>query len=108
MAWFTNGKIMLSLSTATQFVMYRNPGLHACTIPVVLYRLGYMFWSDVSHDIIAAARMNGTGLTILVNSSINVPGNSSLFRTYAKTTLLQQYFIIRLNTCKSLFMRLSC
>ena len=82
MAWFTDAKTMPErLSTATQSVMYRNPGLHVCTIPVVLYRLGYMFWSDVSHDVIVAARLNGTGLAILVNSSINVPGNTSLFRT---------------------------
>ena len=33
-----------------------------------------MFWSDVSQKVIAAARLDGTGLTVLVNSSINVPG----------------------------------
>ena len=38
-----------------------------------------MFWSDVSHKVIAAARLDGTGLTILVNSSINVPGNVCWF-----------------------------
>ena len=37
-----------------------------------------MFWSDVSRKVIAAARLDGTGLTVLVNSSINVPGNSHL------------------------------
>ena len=42
---------------------------------IVSCRLGYMFWSDVAQKVIAAARLTGTGLTILVNSSINVPGN---------------------------------
>ena len=32
-------------------------------------------WSDVANKVIFAARLNGTGVSILVNSSINVPGN---------------------------------
>ena len=42
-----------------------------------------MFWSDVSRKIIAAARLDGTGMTVLVNSSINAPGNTCwLVRCY--------------------------
>ena len=41
----------------------------------VLCRLGYMFWSDVNHNVIVRARLNGTELKILVDSSINVSGN---------------------------------
>ena len=32
-------------------------------------------WSDVANKVIFAARLNGTEVAILVNSSINVPGN---------------------------------
>ena len=41
-------------------------------------RLGYMFWSDVGNKVITAARLNGTGITTVVNSSISVPGNICL------------------------------
>jgi len=37
-----------------------------------------MFWSDVANKVISAARLNGTELTIVVNSSISVPGNICL------------------------------
>ena len=45
----------------------------------VLCRLGYMFWSDVNHNVIVRARLNGTELKILVDSSINVSGNAWAF-----------------------------
>ena len=37
-----------------------------------------MVWSDVANKVIVKARLNGTGLSILVNSNIDVPGNSYL------------------------------
>ena len=33
-----------------------------------------MIWSDNAHKVIAAARLNGSGPVVLVNSSINVTG----------------------------------
>ena len=33
-----------------------------------------MIWSDNAHKVIAAARLNGSGVVVLVNSSINVIG----------------------------------
>ena len=44
-----------------------------------------MFWSDVSSDTISSANLNGTGLRVLVNSSIDIPGD--MFVYFA--TLLQ-------------------
>ena len=38
-----------------------------------------MFWSDVDSDTISSAHLNGTGLRILVNSSINVPGDMLVY-----------------------------
>ena len=37
-----------------------------------------MIWSDVAHKVIAAARFNGSGLVVLVNSKINVTGEVCL------------------------------
>ena len=34
-----------------------------------------MFWSDVSQKTISSAHLNGTGLMVLVNSGIDVPGD---------------------------------
>ena len=36
-----------------------------------------MIWSDNAHKVIAAARLNGSGVVVLVNSSINVIGKVS-------------------------------
>ena len=35
-----------------------------------------MFWSDVSQKTISLAQLNGTGVRVLVNSGIDVPGES--------------------------------
>ena len=37
-----------------------------------------MIWSDNAHKVIAAARFNGSGLVVLVNSKINVTGEVCL------------------------------
>ena len=39
-----------------------------------LCRLGYMFWTDVYHHEILAARLNGSQLVKLVTSGITTPG----------------------------------
>ena len=41
----------------------------------IIHRLGLMFWSDVSQKTISSAQLNGTGLRVLVNSGIDVPGD---------------------------------
>ena len=61
------------------FSWYASPShvvgmLDICAMHV-LCRLGYMFWSDVNHNVIVRAQLNGTEVKILVNSSINVSGN---------------------------------
>ena len=38
-----------------------------------------MFWSDVTSDTISSAHLNGTGLRVLVNSSIRVPGDMLVY-----------------------------
>ena len=38
-----------------------------------------MFWSDVTSNTISSAHLNGTGLRVLVNSSIGVPGDMLVF-----------------------------
>ena len=42
-------------------------------------RLEMMFWSDVTSNTISSAHLNGTGLRVLVNSSIGVPGDMLVF-----------------------------
>ena len=45
-----------------------------------------MIWSDNTHKVIAAARFNGSGLVVLVNSRINVTGEICLLvRTYTSS-----------------------
>ena len=41
----------------------------------IIHRLGLMFWSDVSQKTISSAQLNGTGVRVLVNSGIDVPGD---------------------------------
>ena len=47
-----------------------------------------MFWSDVSHKTISSAHLNGTGLRVLVNSGIDVPGELVDFCTLLYCSLL--------------------
>ena len=38
---------------------------------LLLYRRGYMFWSDTNSDRIYRAWINGTGATVLINSGLS-------------------------------------
>ena len=49
-----------------------------------------MFWSDVSHKTISSAQLNGTGLRVLVNTGIDVPGDLIVFCTLSQAVIQYQ------------------
>ena len=56
-----------------------------------------MIWSDNAHKVIAAARFNGSGLVVLVNSKINVTGEVAWFaclfvQTYSNSIRNRLFF----------------
>ena len=54
------------------------------TLPPDISRQGYMFWSDVTADTISRAKLDGSEVTVLVNSGLSIVGktatNENMFR----------------------------
>ena len=52
-----------------------NTAFHYCTtLPPDSSRRRYMFWSDVTADTISRAQLDGSEVTVLVNSGLSTVG----------------------------------
>ena len=66
--------------------MYVYSITHLCA--ALVFRDGYMFWSDVIAKHIVRTKMDGTLLTILVQTDITTPGTTILYVTDHSITFL--------------------